>query len=251
MKRHMTGIILAAFMSLQCGGDPNPAASDDLDSGTADNSGITTGTDSLPAAFDHFTINGIFVDGNTVVIQTEGVPNHVSPYWGSDNALFEAPHSGMVVNPNTISTQNLTFRIPLNPEVAPSVTATNLGPVGVAVNGVALYNQNAAPGDDLSDEIPTFDRYNGHPQQFGQYHYHVEPLYITDNSSQLVGFLRDGFPVYGRKDQDGSYPTDLDSANGHTGVTADYPEGIYHYHITETDPYISDGYKGSPGTVTQ
>ena len=58
-------------------------------------------------------------------------------------------------------------------------------------------------------------------------------------------------PVYGQKDQDGTIPTDLDAANGHATATADYPDGIYHYHIILVAPYISDGFKGTPGTVTQ
>jgi len=249
MKRHVIAVITAVFVSLQCGGDSNPTTSDDTSS---TNNGTTTSNSDLPAAFNHF-IDAVSVtlDGNTVVLQSQGVPNHNSPYWGSGNALYEAPHTGMTVIPNTIGTFSLEFRIPLNPAVASSVTATDFGPVGIAVNGVSLYNQNAAPGDVLANEFPTFDRYNGHPTPTSQYHHHVEPLHITDNGSQLVGFLLDGFPVYGRKDQDGSYPTDLDTANGHTGVTADYTNGIYHYHITETDPYISDGYKGTPGTVSQ
>jgi hypothetical protein len=27
--------------------------------------------------------------------------------------------------------------------------------------------------------------------------------------------------------------------HGHTGVTADYPNAIYHYHVTNSDPYIN------------
>ena len=254
MKRHLVAVILVAFVSLQCTGkSQNPTSSSDSD----DHSSESGGTDGegefvLPDVFNHFIeAVSITVDANWVTLQSEGVPNYTSPYWGSGHGLYEAPHAGMTVNPNFIETFSLEFRIPLNPEVTSSVTATSFGPVGIAVNGVSLYNQNAAPGDVLANEFPTFDRYLGHPTPTGQYHYHVEPLYITDDGSHLVGFLLDGFPVYGRKDQDGSYPTDLDTANGHTGVTADYPDGIYHYHITETDPYISDGYKGTPGTVTQ
>ena len=37
-------------------------------------------------------------------------------------------------------------------------------------------------------------------------------------------------PMYGSVDQDGSTPTDLDACSGHIGATADYPDGVYHYH---------------------
>jgi hypothetical protein len=44
----------------------------------------------------------------------------------------------------------------------------------------------------------------------------------------------------------------LDKFHGHTLATADYPSGIYHYHITSVDPYINgSGYYGTPGTVSQ
>ena len=41
------------------------------------------------------------------------------------------------------------------------------------------------------------------------YHYHCEGDYLTTDDAKLIGFLRDGFPVYGRKDMDGSCPGDL------------------------------------------
>ena len=39
---------------------------------------------------------------------------------------------------------------------------------------------------------------------------------------------------------------DLDQCNGRTGVTPEYPNGIYHYFITDTFPFISRGLKGTP-----
>jgi hypothetical protein len=34
--------------------------------------------------------------------------------------------------------------------------------------------------------------------------------------------LRDGFPIYGRKNKDGTYSSTLDSNGGHTGATTEY-----------------------------
>src|SRR5206468_8012453 len=67
-----------------------------------------------------------------------------------------------------------------------------LGPIGIAVNGVAIFNQYAAGRSPLASEIFSFDRYNGHPQQTGMYPYHVEPLWITSNrgASSLIGVDR-------------------------------------------------------------
>ncbi|MEM9399097.1 MAG: YHYH protein [Verrucomicrobiota bacterium] len=39
---------------------------------------------------------------------------------------------------------------------------------------------------------------------------------------------------------------DLDACNGRFGVTPDHPEGIYHYYITETYPFIPRFFRGTP-----
>ncbi|MCB0697211.1 MAG: YHYH protein, partial [Chitinophagaceae bacterium] len=121
--------------------------------------------------------------------------------------------------------------------------------------GVPFYNQYAAGGSPLTGEINSFDQYNGHPQQMGDYHYHVEPLYLTaaKGKDALMGFLADGFPVYGPEENGKTLTSsDLDSYHGHSGATADYPDGIYHYHLSADAPYLNgDGYFGTPGTITQ
>jgi hypothetical protein len=124
------------------------------------------------------------------------------------------------------------------------------------LDGVPLYNQYAAGGVALGNEKKGFDQYYGHPQMTGSYHYHVEPIYITtvkSTKSSLIGFLLDGFPVYGPEENGSTVlAASLDTYHGHTGITADYPNGIYHYHVTSTDPFINGaGFYGTPGTVTQ
>ena len=119
----------------------------------------------------------------------------------------------------------------------------------------ALYNQYAGPNQPLTSEIDSFDQYNGHPQQQGQYHYHVEPLYLTTQKGKdaLLGFLLDGFPVYGPSENSKTLTSkDLDVYHGHSHATKEYPNGIYHYHITADDPYINgSGFYGTPGTVAR
>ena len=149
----------------------------------------------------------------------------------------------------------MTYRIPLNPTEASNKEATPLGSIGIALNGVAIFNQYAGPNNQaLTNEINSFDQYLGHPQQSGQYHYHIEPVYLTENYGKdaLVGFLLDGFPVYGPEENNQTITNnDLDEYHGHFGVTDDYPEGIYHYHITDEDPYINgNGFFGVAGTVS-
>ena len=44
---------------------------------------------------------------------------------------------------------------------------------------------------------------------------------------------------------------DLDEYHGHTSATAEFPSGIYHYHITDDLPWINGGeFYGTAGTKT-
>jgi hypothetical protein len=202
----------------------------------------------------------MYVDGNYIIIKSNGRPDHKSPYyqgtaWASLYEAYNGTNANWRQNPNKIATANLTFKIPKDPVVAANHTATPLGPIGISLNGVPFYNQYAGPNQPLTNEINSFDQYNGHPQQMGGYHYHVEPLYLTaqKGKSVLLGFLLDGFPVYGPI-ENGVAVTNasLDAYHGHTHATADYPNGIYHYHTTSADPYINgSGFYGTPGTVSQ
>lgn len=233
-----------------------------------DNDSVTVdppvGNVTVPAVYSKiYGATSVTSDGTFITIKTAGVPDHKSVYYATNYSLYEA-FSGTTFNgttfsknPNSIVTQNFTFKIPLNPQKAATSAATPLGPIGFAINGVALFNQYAGPNNQaLTGEIASFDQYYGHPQNTGQYHYHVEPIYLTTvkvNKSALLGFLLDGFPVYG-PEENGATVTNamLDAYHGHTHVTADYPNGIYHYHITNTDPYINgSGFYGTAGTVTR
>jgi hypothetical protein len=226
-----------------------------------DTGGGGTTTTTVPDVYKKiYGASSITSDGTYITIKTNGTPDHKSIYYPTTNALYEAfsgaTFNGVTFNknPNSIATQNFTFKIPANPAVAANHAATPLGAIGVSLNGVPFFNQYAGPNQPLTNEITSFDKYWGHPQATGVYHYHVEPLYLTTikaTKSSLLGFLLDGFPVYG-PEENGVAVTGLDAYHGHTHVTADYPNGVYHYHVTNTDPYINgSGYYGTPGTVTQ
>lgn len=203
----------------------------------------------------------IYSEGDYVIIKTKGRPDHKSPYYEDTNwegDLYEAyngSNSKFKINPNRIGEFNYTFKIPLNPKLDSKHEATPLGAIGVSLNGIPFYNQYAGPDQPLTDEVDSFDQYNGHPTGNSNYHYHVEPLYLTENQGKdvLIGFLLDGFPVYGpEEDGDLVSKDDLDNYHGHTHATSDYPDGIYHYHITSDDPYINgSGFYGTPGTFAQ
>jgi hypothetical protein len=227
--------------------------------GNNNNNGVDT---SLAVYRKIYGATSITTDGVTVTIKTNGTPDHKSVYFPQAHPQYEA-FSGttfngvrFVQNPNRIITQSYTFKIPKNPQASTNHPATPLGPIGVFVNGVPLFNQYAGPNQPLTGEIVSFDQSWGHPAPGGLYHYHVEPLYLTEvklSKSALMGFLLDGFPVYGPQENNAPVTNaQLDSYHGHTHPTTEYPNGIYHYHITNTDPYINgSGFYGTPGTVSR
>lgn len=198
----------------------------------------------------------IYIEGDYVVIKSTGVPDHKSPYFSTSSSQYVSDtRTGFNKNPNSISSFSYTFKIPLKPVAASTHTALGAATIGVALNGVPFFNQYQMQGILLQPgqgEYTSFDLYGGHPSPFNEYHYHIEPYYLTSTkgSSSILGFLLDGFPVYGSQENGKTLTSsDLDAYHGHTGTTADYPNGVYHYHVTADAPYINgNGYYGVAGT---
>jgi hypothetical protein len=224
-----------------------------------------TATVEVPAVYKKiYGATSITNDGTYITIKSKDLPDHKSPYYAATNALYQA-YSGTTFgglnfekNPNSIIEQSATIKIPVNPVASSNHAATPLGVIGIALNGVAFFNQYAGPNNqELKGEMAGFDQYYGHPQNSGVYHYHVEPLHLTtvkSSKSGLMGFLLDGFPVYGPQEENGSAVTNanLDVYHGHSHATVDYPNGIYHYHFTTEAPYLNgNGFYGTAGTVSQ
>ena len=223
---------------------------------------VTSSSPTLPSVYNKiYGATSITFDGTWVTIKYNALPDHKSAYYPVANPLHEnfagTTFGGgtFAQNPNSISTQLITLKIPVNPVVAATHAATPMGVMGVSLNGVPLFNQYAAGGSPLTGEINSFDQWWGHPQMTGMYHYHVEPLYLTTVKSTkwgIMGFLLDGFPVYGPKEENNTDPTGLDVYHGHTHATVDFPSGIYHYHFSTAAPYLNgNGFYGTAGTVTQ
>lgn len=226
-------------------------------------------TSELSVAFLSFGANvDIVLDGDEVVIEATGRPDHTSCYWDAGNA------SGLYVDcdpditteaqksPGDIDDYNnlFTLRAPIAPTKAANSSATGLGPVGIAVSGAPIFNDQEGPNVALElGVINGFDRSGAHtgPQT---YHYHLEPRAISFDDSELIGIIADGFFIYGRKCYStGDYPTDLDISGGHisitqhTGTLAGDEE--YHYH-TINELYLSayyllfpENYQGTPSNI--
>ncbi|PJZ81834.1 hypothetical protein CH359_07675 [Leptospira meyeri] len=150
-----------------------------------------------------FTCVTVSVSGSNYVFKFNSLPTYKSIYWGSSSAGYESTmyvNSGQAnaKNPNLIKSQNHTLTVPIDNQNT-TATTSSFGMIGVSTNGIAIYNDQAAPGDSLSTEYYTFDSSQGHPTSTGAYHYHVEPPKISNNDSNLVGIAQDGYLIFGKK----------------------------------------------------
>ncbi|MGY3793038.1 YHYH protein [Aquimarina sp. 433] len=248
-------IVLLLFLS--CSSDDSNNTNND----NTDNPPVNSSADisSIVSMFDNIDGVSYVIEDDFIEFTTNGVPNHTSPYWGESHPMYETyngTNPDFNLNPNLIGSQNIVFRIPRRPEEAEVKEATRLGPIGISVNGVVFFNQYAGPDNQpLTDEINSFDQFAGHPTGGSLYHYHIEPLFLTNTlgRSSFLGLLADGFPVYGPEENNVMVTSDdLDEYHGHTHTTTDFPDEIYHYHITLDDPYINgNGYFGTPGNISQ
>ena len=188
----------------------------------------------LHAAFAAFNSEAttIYLDGSNVVIETTGLPDHETVYWGEGNALYkEEPDVDRT--PSIMSSNNnaTTIVVDATPNLTGSTVSTQLNTIGIAVSGASIFNDQEG-GGPLNQAAASLDWTGAHIGP-GVYHYHLEPKALTDDDEKLVGILLDGVFLYGRKcTSTGTYPTDLDASGGHTTATQ-YTDGEeeYHYHI--------------------
>ena len=216
-------ILLTLSVLISC------SSSDDTDNSVDDTDTPTA----LHAAFADFNAEAttIYLDGNEVVIETSGLPDHETVYWGVGHNLYK-DEPGVDLTPSIISSNNnaVTIRVDATPDLTGTSIDTNLGTIGIAVSGASIFNDQEGNGP-LNNAAVSLDWTGGHIGP-GVYHYHLEPKAITNDDTALVGILRDGVFLYGRKDYPSNeYPTDLDASGGHFGPTPHNPEGEYHYHI--------------------
>ncbi len=224
--------ILFSIAIFSCSNDADDTLTDD---GTGIDTNDTALTE-LPAAFAAFNTEATDIylsdGGSTVTIETTGLPNHETVYWGEGNdGYIEEPD--VRLTPSIISSNNnaTTITVDAVPDIDGSTVQTELGTIGIAVSGSSLFNDQEG-GGALDQAAASLDWTGAHIGP-GVYHYHLEPVAFSNDDENLVGVLLDGVFIYGRKcNSTGSYPTDLDSSGGHTSTTQ-YTDGEeeYHYHI--------------------
>ena len=228
--------------------------------------------------------------GEYVNIYYNGLPPYDSWYYASDspnhiNWQSQGEGSFLIENAYILET-NYVISIPVNPiarnvndpdfiicgqgedcpdqvdgEISNGITHEYpMGSVGVALNGVNIFNPCAAPTDIIEDEEASFDLYNGHPAgSSGIYHYHTTspgPLEVlnhkgfsnvnaipgNDGNIEIYGIMCDGTVILGCTELDGSITnsSDWDAQNGHVHDLVDETgtilfENRYHTHICYTE----------------
>ena len=158
-------------------------------------------------------------------------------------------------NPNIPVNKNFVFKITRRPAQNTGTSVnTPLGHIGVWSNGVSIFNAKDGMSynnaglwnrDALFFEGISFDHCLGHPAPGGEYHHHVNPKCLYNDSlnnvhSPIIGYAFDGFPIYGAygfTNSNGSGPikrmrssyvlnTGTTRTNG-PNVNATYPLGAF------------------------
>ena len=108
------------------------------------------------------------------------------------------------------SRHNYAFEILLEPQLAGRPTPTEAGPVGVAVNGVPIFDPSTqGPADRKTGRRPSafeageLDVCGGHAGRGDDYHYHIAPKCLIEDLGRVwveedkkpIGYAMDGFPI--------------------------------------------------------
>nr|CAB3262657.1 uncharacterized protein LOC100181491 [Phallusia mammillata] len=172
---------------------------------------------------------------DTLILRSNGIPDHKT-------GIFDGTSRS---TPNYLLEQDNTWIIPATPRYARKVKCLPMGTIGMAINGVSIYNPFDSKCCDAGlTEANLLDICWGHPNGRGSYHYHIAPkcLYknYCSNASSIIGVAIDGFPIYGPIDEDGTELTKahLDECNGKE------TNGQYRYHVINEFPYIMGCFKG-------
>ena len=145
------------------------------------------------------------------------------------------------------------WRIPLNPQVAASGTTVVDGPVGVAINGVPIFNPCKQGGCQNGDTkvLGELDVCNGHAGRADDYHYHAAPVCLMSTrtasywDTHPLGWALDGFAIYGYNDADGRPAVRDAVCGGNSNPVSNGPTG-YKYHVTDASPYVMSCLRGTP-----
>jgi len=148
-------------------------------------------------------------------------------------------HEFTLNNPHTPCANLWYARLPLNATLSNTLTEPgDLGPVAFAVNGAPMYGPQDANNENAADppasgRIQDGKYWWGHAGFDNDWHYHNPWVgnAVQPNSTQLVGYALDGFPLYGIL----ADTSVLDACNGRM------VNGQYQYHLRDKNQVNGSG----------
>ena len=159
-------------------------------------------------------------------------------------------------NPNHISSHVVDITFDAIPSENDEPSCVGFGANGISLAGSAIYQGSSTLGTDAAAwEI--LDNNGGHTDGTETYHYH----YLAENvlaeldpdnggHSSLMGYMQDGFGIFGPRGEDGDIlvSADLDVCHGHIHDIEWDGEirNMFHYHWTYDFPYNVGCFRGTP-----
>jgi hypothetical protein len=194
----------------------------------------------------------ISVSGMDRIITGNGLPNHPTGIFPISRNTAAGKYDG---NPNIISSKTYNYTLPANPIVAALPGCVTYGPSGISLTGSVIYHGASTLGNDAAAH-EMLDRFGGHTDGTETYHYHFPSPDLQNHTgsnngghSPLMGYMFDGFGIYGPYGEDGKllWSKDLDECHGHTHPVMwdGNMVNMYHYHWTYDFPYNIGCFKGN------
>ena len=238
-----------------------------------------TGVTECPTSAPFTTVSTTSDSTYTYFSSTTCPPYHGNHTWSNPNAAcdqnmnYSLPHTPRYASVPIPTGQRIGVYAGVH--YLSDNPAPILGAIGVLVNGVVVYGPSAVCGghtvcpdqdpnapsryvDAFEAEGRTLDQCGGHPDGRTRYHLHTGVNFTTSSGrvacslptdtpgehSVLLGYMFDGFPMYGQYSQGGRRPTQLDSCSGHTHMINGKMQ--YHYHMPNDFPWMIGCFKGCP-----
>ncbi|MFO0093265.1 MAG: YHYH protein [Gemmatimonadaceae bacterium] len=201
------------------------------------------------AAYRTATAVDVTCDSTYAAISTLGIQSRHAMMTG-----IRATNQQVPVPQNFTGTN--AWRIPLTPVVAGTKVSAVDGPIGIAVNGVPIFNPCtqggcSGPGGGDTKVLGELDTCNGHAGRADDYHYHAAPICMMSDQNAAywdthpLGWALDGYAIFGYRNPDGTTAPRDAVCGGNTVTHPNAPAG-YAYHVTEVSPYILSCFFGVP-----
>jgi hypothetical protein len=222
-------------------------------------SGTTTTTTNTAAADCALmqAAYGLYTAATGVTVTCDTTYGYVNSY----GVQYAHPMMNGILQSNNqvVVPQNFTgtnaWKIPLVPVQDGTTTSVTDGPIGVAVDGVPIFNPCTQGGtcDATTNTLSLgqLDVCNGHAGRADDYHYHAAPICLMADEpthywdTHPVGYALDGYAIFGYYDADGTVATRDAGCGGNTSAVVNGPSG-YSYHLTDIYPFILGCLEGVP-----